>query len=72
MSNDDELYTAGKAARYLGVSRQRIYELLQEGRMGRQIGGVWFFSQQELDAYRVQRDEVLKSETVVPGPVITE
>lgn len=33
------------AARMLGVRRQRVYQLLAEGKVGgRQVGGTWFVS----------------------------
>jgi excisionase family DNA binding protein len=71
MSDLESLYTAGKAAKYLGVSRQRIYELAQAGRMGKRIGGddgVWVFSKAELDAYKEERDA--KIDVLIPTPVI--
>lgn len=51
----DELISASAAARYLGVTRQRIYELASMGRLGQRIAGYWVFSPAELDQYREQR-----------------
>jgi predicted RNase H-like HicB family nuclease len=51
----DELLKASAAARYLGVTRQRIYELAATGRLGQRIAGYWVFSPAELDQYREQR-----------------
>jgi excisionase family DNA binding protein len=63
----DPLLTVGKAAKYVGVSRQRMYELTQKPReMGQQIGGVWFFRQSELDAYKA--DRASKNDTALASP----
>ena len=51
----DDLLNATSAARYLAVSRQRIYELAQAGRLGHRLAGYWVFSRAELDAYRQAR-----------------
>lgn len=52
MHNDQELMTAAKAAEYLGVSPARIHAIRQSREnFGRQIGGIWFYTRAELDAY---------------------
>ncbi len=53
----DELLKASQAARYLGVTRQRIYELALVGRLGQRMAGYWVFSKAELDLYREQRTD---------------
>lgn len=66
--DDELLYTAGEAAKYLGVSRQRIYELAEADRMGKRIVGGWIFRQSELDAYKAERES--KSVTALMSPVM--
>ncbi len=53
MANDEYL-NAVQAAEYLGVSKQRISELTQAGRIGRRIAGHPVYTRQELDEYRSQ------------------
>lgn len=65
--SEDDLYTVGKAAKYLGVSRQRVYELLLAERFGKRIGGVWFVPKEQLDAYKIERDS--KELPATPSPV---
>ncbi len=52
---DDELMSAVQAAEYLGVIRQRVYDLASRGRLGRRVGNLWLFSKAELDAYKAER-----------------
>ena len=40
-----------RAAQYVGVSKQRIYALRDEGRMGVCIAGIWFYAKTDLDHY---------------------
>ena len=54
---DEDLLNAPQAAAYLGITKQRIYELANNGRIGRKIGGYWLFSRAELDDYNKQRAE---------------
>lgn len=54
-SHDQELLSAAQAAEYLGLTRQRIYELADAGRMGHRIGTLWIFSRAELDLYKQER-----------------
>lgn len=55
MVEQDELITAGEAARIAGVSRQRINELASMGRLGRQVAGrYWVFTRDEIEAYKSQ------------------
>ena len=55
MEQEPEYLNAVQAAKYLGVNRQRIYVLANEGRLGRQIGGYWLFTLPELDAFKRER-----------------
>ncbi len=48
----DELLKAVQAAKYLGITRQRVYELAEAGRLGQRIAGYWVFSKAELDAFK--------------------
>ncbi len=69
----DELLTGGKAAAYSGISRSRLYTLANQERIGQKIGGVWFFTRRELDAYKAaekSRGGRGKGSTVIPSPVI--
>ncbi len=52
---DEEMISAD-AARYLGVTRERVSALVREGRLiGRIVAGrVRIFTKSELDAYRAQ------------------
>jgi excisionase family DNA binding protein len=55
MSDENEYLNAVQAAEYLGVRRQRVYELVEDGRIGRKIAGYWVFTTTELDAYKAQK-----------------
>ena len=48
----DDMLMGAEAAQYLGVSRQRLHQLTQEG-LGRKVSGHWIFTRKELDQYRV-------------------
>jgi excisionase family DNA binding protein len=53
---DESEYLNGvQAAEYLGVSKQRIYELRDSRRIGRIIGGYWLFTKSELDHYKATK-----------------
>lgn len=53
MIEQEELITAGEAARLAGISRQRINELASSGRLGRQIARrYWVFTREEVEAYK--------------------
>jgi excisionase family DNA binding protein len=52
---DEEYLNAVQAAEYLKISKQRIYELRNAGRIGRQMGGYWLFTKRELDEYQAQK-----------------
>ena len=54
-TNDQEFLNAVEAAEYLGVIRQRVYDLAKDGRIGRRIGGYWLFTKAELDRYKAER-----------------
>ena len=66
----DPLYTVGRAAKYLGVSRQRIYELLAAGRFGERIGGVWFVRQSQLDSFKSEREGKNYTATLSPRAAV--
>ena len=57
MEQEPEYLKAQQAASYLGVNRQRLYALVSEGRLGKQIGGYWLFTRAELDAYEQERSQ---------------
>jgi excisionase family DNA binding protein len=51
----DELLSAGVAAKYLGITRQRLDQLAEEGRIKRQRAGrYWVYRKADLDAFRVK------------------
>lgn len=52
---EDGLYDSTEAARRLGVSRDRIIDLCNAGRMGRKIGRDWVIEGHELRANQVRR-----------------
>lgn len=49
---DDSVFNAQQAADYLGYSRQRVYLLAKQGRLGREYAGFWVFDKSELDTYK--------------------
>ena len=51
----DDMLNSGDAAAYIGLSTRRIYALRDQGRIGQQIAGVWFYTKAELDHYRTIR-----------------
>lgn len=52
---EQEELSSAAAAAYLGVSRTRITELTQAGRIGHKVAGrYWVYTKSELDAYRAQ------------------
>ena len=55
MSTDEVLLSASQAARHLGVTHQRLYQLAEAGRLGRRVGTTWIFSESELDGYKQER-----------------
>ena len=55
MTQEQEYLSAIQAAQYLGVNRQRVYELAAAGHLGRRLAGYWVFTRAELDAYRQER-----------------
>lgn len=69
--NRADLMLAGDAAKYLGVSRQRVHYLSKTGRLkpAETIGGVAFYSQEQLDAYKAERG---KDSAATPSPVVAE
>jgi hypothetical protein len=41
------------AARELGISPQRLWQLVQDGKLGRQVAGhYWLFTQEEVEAFK--------------------
>ena len=55
MPDELDLLNAVQAAEYLGVNRQRIYELARAGRIGRRVGSLWIFTRRELEIYQEER-----------------
>ncbi len=56
MDQPEELLTAAKAAEYLGVTPARIHAIrASRQHFGRKIGGVWFYTKQELDEYQATK-----------------
>jgi hypothetical protein len=52
MIDPNDLLAGQQAANYAGFTRARLYTLARQGRIGKQIAGVWFFTRAELDAYK--------------------
>lgn len=50
----DGLYDTAQAAKALGISRDRVIDLCNAGRMGRKLGGVWIIEGYELRANQVR------------------
>jgi hypothetical protein len=48
----EDLLIGDAAAKYLGVTRARLYQLAATEHVGKRVGGHWVFTQQELDSYR--------------------
>lgn len=56
LGEEEDLMTAADAARELGVSRQRMTELANLGRLGRRVAGrYWVFTRKEIEDYKRQR-----------------
>jgi hypothetical protein len=53
----EDLMNAAEAARALGISRTRVLELAQAGRMGKRFGPYYLFTPEEIEAYRVARTQ---------------
>jgi excisionase family DNA binding protein len=53
----EDLMTAGEAAKYLNLSRQRIHYLAITGRIGRRVGDFWIFTKAELDQFDKERKQ---------------
>lgn len=69
----DELLTGGRAAAYAGMSTAMLYRLAKKAVIGQQIGGVWFFTRREIDAYKQapkSKGGRPKSLVLIPTPVI--
>ncbi len=50
---DEDLLSAKQAAEFLGVTRARINQLAEEGRLTRrEIGGYFLYLRSELEAYK--------------------
>lgn len=53
METTEQLIMMGEAARQLGISRQRLRIMAEEGRLGKQYAGrYWFFTPEELERYK--------------------
>ena len=68
-SRRDDLMLAGDAAKYLGVSRQRVHFLTKTGRLkpAETIGGMAFYSKEQLDAYQADKG---KEDAAMMTPVM--
>ncbi len=67
----EDLLMGDAAARYLGVSRQRLYQLTKEG-IGRKVSSHWVFTRAELDAYKAREKNKggrPKARSGMPTPV---
>ena len=54
----DELLTSSEAAAYLGVTKERIYMLRNQGRLGVLIAGkVWLYPKSQVEEYRATRKQ---------------
>ena len=52
---EQELLTSSEAAAYLGVTRQRVDQLGQEGELPRQrMGHFWVYKKADLDRWNVE------------------
>ncbi len=50
---DEELLTTGEAAKYSGMSRQRLVELAESGKIpSRRAGKFWLFHPTDLDRWK--------------------
>lgn len=52
---EDRLYTTAEAAELLGVSRDRVIDLCNAGRMGQKVGRDWVISAADIRANQVRR-----------------
>jgi hypothetical protein len=69
----DDLLTAAKAAKYLGVTPARIHAIrASRATFGRQIGGVWFYIKAELDEYQATKQRPNPSKSVRRPLVIAQ
>ena len=75
-TNDDDLLAAAAAAAHLGVSPARIHAIRKEKHalgqtFGKRVGGFWFYTKEELDAYDAtkQRPNPSKSGSPMMSPV---
>ena len=64
----EDLLMGDEAARYAGLSRQRLYQIASSGEVGRKLSGHWVFTREELDAYKAAP----KSKGGRPKPKATE
>ena len=45
----DDMLNSVSAAAYIGLTKQRIHALRDQGRIGLFVGGTWLYSKTELD-----------------------
>ncbi len=57
MEQKPEYLSGQQAAKELGVTRARLYELARDGRIGAQLGGYWLFTRAELARFQRERAE---------------
>ena len=55
MGDDRHYFNARQAAAYLGVKRQRVYDLVAAGRLLPISPGLFVFTQAALDQYKQER-----------------
>ncbi len=55
MGDELHFFNARQAAAYLGVKRQRIYDLVEAGRLQPISPGLFVFTQAALDQYKQER-----------------
>ena len=73
MAELEDLLNGAEAAKYLGVTRARLYALARTGKIGQSIGGYWLFTKEELDTWKAARNPKggrPKSDDLIPSPVI--
>lgn len=75
---EQELLTSSEAATYLGLTRQRVDQLGQEGALPRQrMGHFWVYQKRDLDRWRSEGNRVVgrpksgeKLQTILRGPEV--
>ncbi len=55
MGDEQRFFNARQAAAYLGVKRQRVYDLVAAGRLPPIAPGLFVFTQAALEQYKAER-----------------